>query len=154
MPGATTRPAASIVSRASSVTAPTATIRPARTPTSARRPGAPVPSTTVPPLITQSSINRSYEPASLCRAWRRVLTPVRRGGGLFGGALGVGEREALVGLQQFAHHGADRRVGDRVRREHQPHQFDAVLLDHRRQHFLELGAGRLLAAIAERGAGA
>src|SRR5947208_6433405 len=101
MPGATTRPAASIVSRASSVTSPTATMRPARIPTSARRPGAPVPSTTVPPLITQSSINRSYEPASLCRAWRRVLTPVRRGGGLFGGALGGVERFAAAGLGRF-----------------------------------------------------
>jgi len=54
--GVTRRPVASIVSAASpSSVSLTATMRPSFTATSARRGGAPVPSTSVPPVI-----NRSY----------------------------------------------------------------------------------------------
>src|SRR5260221_13479006 len=70
MPGATTSPPAAIVSAASSFTVPISTMRPARIPTSAWRAGAPVPSTTEPPLITQSSIGRTpseIERVSFCR---------------------------------------------------------------------------------------
>src|SRR6478752_1338242 len=53
-PGATTRPSASKSVSLRSSTVPTATMRPPCTPTSARTAGAPVPSTTVPPLKTRS----------------------------------------------------------------------------------------------------
>src|SRR5262245_22483074 len=69
-------------------------MRPSRIPTSARRPGAPVPSTTVPPLITQSSINQSYELASPNHPGGGLVTQVR----LFGGALGRVEGFAAAGL--------------------------------------------------------
>src|SRR5690349_11039919 len=97
MPGATTSPSASIVSCASSATSPTATIRPSRIPTSARREAAPVPSTTVPPLITQSSISSSYEPASPNHPGGGCATPVRREDELFRGAFGGVERFAAAG---------------------------------------------------------
>src|SRR5262245_51455793 len=58
-PGATTRSVASIVRSARADTSPTATMRPSFTATSARSPGAPVPSTTVPPRMTRS---QSIEP--------------------------------------------------------------------------------------------
>jgi hypothetical protein len=58
-PGVTTRPSASSVRLAEPSTAPvplspTATMRSPRTATSARRAGAPVPSTTVPPRMSKS----------------------------------------------------------------------------------------------------
>ena len=54
-PGATTRPAASITVAAAGVRQRAdATIRSPRTPTSAATPGAPVPSTTVPPRMSRS----------------------------------------------------------------------------------------------------
>src|SRR5690242_20216574 len=56
-PGVTRRPPASITRRASRADAPrspTSTIRPPSTATSARRAGAPEPSTTVPPRISRS----------------------------------------------------------------------------------------------------
>ena len=43
-----------------------------------------------------------------------------------------------------------RRVGDRVRRDHQPHELDAVLLDDVGQHLVEVGAARVFAVVAER----
>src|SRR5262245_60588883 len=55
-PGATTRPLASIVRRAGSETEPIATILPSRRPRLPRFPGAPVPSTRVPPSIRTSNI--------------------------------------------------------------------------------------------------
>src|SRR5262245_17825662 len=103
MPGATTKPSASMVSRASSVTSPTATMRPSRMPTSARRPGAPVPSTTVPALITQSSIPQSYEPAWISGPRGLKVTPVRNPAGSF--------RGALRGVQGLAPAGLGRRLG-------------------------------------------
>ena len=52
-PGVTTAsPASSSVSPSTASDAPTSTITPSRTRTSARTPGAPVPSTTVPPRTT------------------------------------------------------------------------------------------------------
>ena len=53
-PGVTTRPSASMTSRADSRMRPMATIRPAITPTSPRYRGSPDPSTTQPFLITRS----------------------------------------------------------------------------------------------------
>src|SRR5213593_3359253 len=53
-PGVTTWPSASITSRARSRMRPIVTIRPCRTPTSARYRGRPDPSTTAPFLITRS----------------------------------------------------------------------------------------------------
>src|SRR5712691_8215016 len=53
-PGATTRSAASITLAAPSVTRPISAILPAVMATSARRAGAPVPSTSMPFLITRS----------------------------------------------------------------------------------------------------
>src|SRR5580765_5006578 len=55
-PGVTSAPSASSVSRASSFTRPTSVTMPSVIATSAVRAGAPVPSTTVPPLITRSCI--------------------------------------------------------------------------------------------------
>src|SRR4249920_3396176 len=55
-PGVTQAPPASTRSRAAPVTRPTSTMRPSRTPTSARNGAPPLPSTTVPPSISQSSI--------------------------------------------------------------------------------------------------
>src|SRR5262245_7467028 len=62
---------------ASSSTSPTATTRWSRTPTSARRAGAPVPSTTVPPVSLRSSMS-DLRSLQLGRNWvaeelRRVL---------------------------------------------------------------------------------
>src|SRR5258708_29255921 len=58
-PGETTWPVASIVSRAvAAARSPTASMRPSRIPTSARRAGAPVPSRTSPPRIRRSSATR------------------------------------------------------------------------------------------------
>src|SRR5436190_10012944 len=54
-PGVTVLPVASMTVAASAVTSPIWTIRSPRTPTSARRAAAPVPSTTEPPRITTSS---------------------------------------------------------------------------------------------------
>ena len=54
MPGATTWPSASITSRARSRMRPSVTMRPCRTPTSARYRGRPEPSITMPFLITRS----------------------------------------------------------------------------------------------------
>src|ERR1700752_5106432 len=53
-PGVTRAPSASIVSRAVPLTCPTSVTNPSVIATSAVRPGSPVPSTTVPPLITRS----------------------------------------------------------------------------------------------------
>src|SRR5499426_306120 len=53
-PGATTCPSASMTSRARSRIRPIVVMRPCRTPTSARYPGSPEPSMTVPFLITRS----------------------------------------------------------------------------------------------------
>src|SRR5215813_10981646 len=53
-PGVTTWPSASITSRARSRIRPIVAMRPCRTPTSARYPGSPDPSITVPFLITRS----------------------------------------------------------------------------------------------------
>src|SRR4051812_13899550 len=64
MPGATTWPVTSMVRAARSSTSPTATMRPSRRPTSARCPGRPVPSTTVPPVSTRSSTSH---PSRRCR---------------------------------------------------------------------------------------
>src|SRR5689334_23137086 len=55
-PGVTHAPRASIRSRAASSTEPTATMRPSRMPTSALNGPRPVPSTTLPPSISESSI--------------------------------------------------------------------------------------------------
>src|SRR5262245_21188710 len=55
-PGVTRRPSASIVRVASSSIAPMPATRPSRIATSAVRAVAPVPSTTVPPLMSRSSI--------------------------------------------------------------------------------------------------
>jgi hypothetical protein len=55
-PGATTLPSASIVRVAFSSMSPIYAIRPSLIPTSAIRPGAPVPSTTVPPRMIVSSM--------------------------------------------------------------------------------------------------
>src|SRR4051812_20994348 len=96
MPGATTSPPASMVSAASSLVVPISTMRPSRTPTSAGRAGAPVPSTTEPPLITQSSMRRPY------RSRTGVSTPAysrfRHAGSLGAGALGGVEGFAAGGL--------------------------------------------------------
>src|SRR3954447_3418124 len=56
-PGVTSAPSASIVSRASPVTCPTSVITPSVMATSAVRAGAPLPSTTVPPLTTRSCMS-------------------------------------------------------------------------------------------------
>src|SRR4051794_35740912 len=95
MPGATTRPPASMVSAASSLISPTATIRPSRTPTSARRPGEPVPSTTVPPLITQSSMSASSENRT-----RSILPTRNRAHKLRRGLIGGGR--VLRGVERLA----------------------------------------------------
>src|SRR5947209_2356226 len=59
-PGATTRSLASMVRRAVSPTSPTLAMRPPAMPTSARRAGAPVPSTSAPFLIRRSSTTPDY----------------------------------------------------------------------------------------------
>src|SRR5260221_11998171 len=57
-PGATTRPPASMVFLAGARMRPISVILPAVMPTSAERAGAPVPSTTLPPLMRRSSMTR------------------------------------------------------------------------------------------------
>src|SRR5258708_35054763 len=57
-PGATTRPPASMVFLAGGRMRPISVILPAVMPTSAERAGAPVPSTTLPPLMRRSSMTR------------------------------------------------------------------------------------------------
>src|SRR5437588_10655969 len=59
-PGATTRSLASMVRRALSPASPTLAMRPHAMPTSARRAGAPVPSTRGPFLIRRSSTTPHY----------------------------------------------------------------------------------------------
>src|SRR3954471_504191 len=80
-----------MVSAASSVTVPISTMRPARMPTSAGRPGAPVPSTTEPPLITQSSIGRLPSEIERVPFWRQKPHQTRSAaaGGAFGGVEGL-----------------------------------------------------------------
>src|SRR5262249_46783180 len=58
-PGVTSAPSASTVVRALPSTLPTSVTTPSLIATSAVRPGAPVPSTTLPPLITRSCITSS-----------------------------------------------------------------------------------------------
>src|ERR1700757_2717849 len=55
-PGATTAPSASMVRSDRSVMLPISTTQPSLTPMSARYLGAPLPSTTVPPFTTRSSM--------------------------------------------------------------------------------------------------
>src|SRR5258708_37805868 len=57
-PGETTRPPASMVFLAGARMRPISVILPAVMPTSAERAGAPVPSTTLPPLMRRSSMTR------------------------------------------------------------------------------------------------
>src|SRR6185503_7936528 len=61
IPGSTSLPRASIASRASPRSWPTAEMRPFATATSALRGAAPLPSTRVPPRITRSCIRRLLE---------------------------------------------------------------------------------------------
>src|SRR5690242_14979359 len=100
-PGATTRPEASIVLRAASFTSPTAAILEPEMATSARRPGAPVPSTTRPLRITRSCAMRRYDAAHETsrdprrrahplRARERRLQRVLQPGHADGGAEGAG----------------------------------------------------------------
>src|SRR6266566_2585777 len=95
-PGATTWPSASSVSRPRSRIRPIDTMRPCRTPTSARKPGNPEPSITVPFLITRSygmgsSLTGPQAPAELA-----VSYPTRAGCARF--ARG-GQRVAADGVQ-------------------------------------------------------
>src|ERR1700722_15582765 len=69
-PGATIKPSASMVRAACSSTSPMATTLPPVTATLARRDGAPVPSTTVPPRINRSSIAATF--LSACAVFSRV----------------------------------------------------------------------------------
>jgi hypothetical protein len=55
-PGVTMAPSASITRRAASVTRPMRAMRPSWMATSARKPGMPLPSTTVPPRTTRSNV--------------------------------------------------------------------------------------------------
>src|SRR5437588_2684999 len=64
-PGVTSRPSASISRRAGPSTRPTSVMRPPDTATSAVRAGPPVPSTTVPPLITRSCMPAAPSPARM-----------------------------------------------------------------------------------------
>src|ERR1700704_1442926 len=67
-PGATTRSAASITAAAPSVTRPISAILPLVMATSARRAGAPVPSTSMPFLITRSyAMESSYREIARAR---------------------------------------------------------------------------------------
>src|ERR671934_2604507 len=72
-PGATTRSAASITRFAGSATRPTAVIFPAVMPTSARRAGAPVPSTSAPFLIRRSSTTSALSSQRLQIVRHRLL---------------------------------------------------------------------------------
>src|SRR5262249_12652271 len=80
-PGATMRPPASILSRAGPERAPIAAIRPSRSPTSARRAGAPVPSTNVAPEIRTSSMGppspRGSRPGGYAGSIRRSIRYAR-----------------------------------------------------------------------------
>src|SRR6266851_3943912 len=67
-PGATTRPAASITVAAPSVTRPISAILPPVMATSARRAGAPVPSTSMPFLINRSWAMESSSRRNAARA--------------------------------------------------------------------------------------
>ena len=81
-PGATTCPAASVTRAPSAARSrPTAAIRPSRTSTSARRSGAPVPSTTVPPRMSRSALTCGGAPSrspAPCACRRRAACARRR----------------------------------------------------------------------------
>src|SRR5262249_15756743 len=72
-PGVTTRPSASSTSRALPSTRPTAVTMPSVMATSAVRAGAPVPSTTVPPLIRRSCSLIAPRSAHRCEDGSDVL---------------------------------------------------------------------------------
>src|SRR4051794_25498287 len=86
-PGVTSRPSASTVRTAVPPTRPTSVTTPPCTATSAVRPGAPVPSTTVPPRIT--------------RSWSDTSTPsdAQRGQDLFAEEPARGGRVLTVGAE-------------------------------------------------------
>src|SRR6478752_5835948 len=86
-PGVTSRPSASTVRSAEPSTRPTSVITPSRTPTSAVRAGAPVPSTTVPPRIT--------------RSWSDISAPsgAHRGQDLFAEEPARGGRVLSIGAE-------------------------------------------------------
>src|SRR5579883_2837931 len=98
-PGATTSPPASMVRAAGSSVGPIEAMRPSRTPTSARRAGPPVPSTTVPPRMRRSSTDRFLP---LCRgqgmAEQAGRVQVGHGGHLVGRQAVEAPGEELLGV--------------------------------------------------------
>src|SRR2546426_2911700 len=104
-PGATTWPSASSVSRPRSRMRPIETMRPCRTPTSARKPGRPEPSITVPFLITRSNgmwilpgvvpVSYSTQARSANSEGMETQAPARRRAGAITSA---GARAARVSL--------------------------------------------------------
>src|SRR5581483_8251369 len=105
-PGATTRSVASTVRCAGSSTSPTATTRPSLTPTSAGRPARPVPSTTVPPVISRSSMGPSLRLGSVLDL-PRVVERVPRD------AAGAVARPPLLLGDRFARSGRPEELDDR-----------------------------------------
>ena len=102
MPGATKRPSASIVFSAAPVTRPISTIVPSLTATSARYREKPLPSTTMPFLITKSWAMTS----SQSRAIRRFGS--RRGPSVsLSPAAG---RRGSVGVGEGSQHGVELRA--------------------------------------------
>src|SRR5262245_40212177 len=99
-PGATTRPPASISRAPRSRTSPTACTRPSAMATSARRPGAPVPSTTSPPRMTRSIIGCARPGSVLAEPERFEIPTVRLEGVAVllmpRRVLGTGEQEPLA----------------------------------------------------------
>src|SRR5580700_8313612 len=122
-PGATTWPLASITRLASPRSAPTAAMRPALTATSAAKAGAPVPSTTRPPLISRSYIRKSL----------RNLAP------------GAADQAVQVGRAAGAHDG---KAGVRV--QHHLADDPVLVADGKRQLGCAIVAGGDLGALDDR----
>src|SRR5512144_1796339 len=115
-PGVTQAPPASTCSRAARVMRPTSTMRPPCTPTSAVNGAAPLPSTTVPPSISQSSI--LLPPQERQRESRHDVPDAPQAGDDHHAEIGVelhrddAEREARVLHAALDHDGAAVALGD------------------------------------------
>src|SRR6516225_4822168 len=122
-PGVTSAPSASTFSRANSLTRPTSVTTPSVIATSAVRPGAPVPSTTVPPLINRSCMSDQLSEERLDVGHQQV--------GLFERGEVAAAVEARVADDVEARLGKCPRDAEDLGGEHRGRGRDADVLAHR-----------------------